>query len=114
MKLITTTERGAQSRITELIARRSATYEHALPDARRIVEGVRKGGDRALRRYAATFDSLSPQTPLRISSDEIWTAWEATPVDLRRALKIAAKNIRIFAERQRPKEWDFTPARGDR
>lgn len=58
------------------------------------------------------YDSLSPQVPLRISSNEIWSAWEATPVDLRRALRIAAKNIRIFAERQRPKDWNFAPGRG--
>ncbi|HEX3472906.1 MAG TPA: histidinol dehydrogenase [Silvibacterium sp.] len=112
MKLITTTGRGAKARIAELTARRSSTYERALPAARRIVEGVRKGGDLALRRYAVMYDSLSPQTPLRISSGEIWAAREATPVDLRRALRIAAKNIRVFAERQRPKEWDYAPARG--
>jgi histidinol dehydrogenase len=112
MKLIATTERGAKARIAELVARRSTTYERVLPDARRIVEGVRKGGDRALRRYASMYDSLSPQVPLRISSNEIWSAWEATPVDLRRALRIAAKNIRIFAERQRPKDWNFAPGRG--
>ncbi len=112
MKLIATTERGAKARIAELVARRSTTYERVLPDARRIVEGVRRGGDRALRRYASMYDSLSPQVPLRISSNEIWSAWEATPVDLRRALRIAAKNIRIFAERQRPKDWNFAPGRG--
>ena len=112
MKVIATTERGAKARIAELVARRSTTYERVLPDARRIVEGVRKGGDRALRRYASMYDSLSPQVPLRISSNEIWSAWEATPVDLRRALRIAAKNIRIFAERQRPKDWNFAPGRG--
>ena len=112
MKVIATTERGAKARIAELVARRSTTYERVLPDARRIVEGVRKGGDRALRRYASMYDSLSPQVPLRISSNEIWSAWEATPVDLKRALRIAAKNIRIFAERQQPKDWNFAPGRG--
>ncbi|MGA7317070.1 MAG: histidinol dehydrogenase [Silvibacterium sp.] len=112
MRLIATTERGAKARIAALVARRSTTYERVLPDARRIVEGVRQGGDRALRRYASMYDSLSPQVPLRISSNEIWSAWEATPVDLRRALRIAAKNIRIFAERQRPKDWNFAPVRG--
>src|SRR5271154_2407490 len=112
MKLISTTGRGAKARIAELIARRSATYERAVPTARRIVEGMRKGGDAALRRYAARFDHLSPQTPLHIASDELTAAWKATPLVLQRALKLAAKNIRAFAERQRPREWAFSPVPG--
>ena len=115
MKLISTNGRGAKAarqRIDELIARRSATYERALPAAKRIVESVRKNGDRSLRRYARQFDSLSPQTPLQISEAEMQAAWESTPHGLKQALKTAAKNIRIFAERQRPKGWDFTPAAG--
>lgn len=112
MKLISTTGRGAKTRIAALIARRSATYERAIPAARRILQGVREGGDAALRSYSARFDHISPQTPLLISSEEISAAWEATPVALQRALKLAAKNIRAFAERQRPREWDFAAAHG--
>jgi histidinol dehydrogenase len=112
MKLISTTGRGAKAPIAALIERRSAAYEQALPAARRIVEDVRKTGDRALRRYAAKFDRLSPQTPLRISTEEFRSAWEATPVALQRAMELAARNIRTFAERQRPKEWDYAPALG--
>jgi histidinol dehydrogenase len=115
MKLISTAGRGrtaARQRVDELIARRSATYERALPAAKRIVDGVRRGGDRALRRYAAQFDGLSPQTQLRISEEEIQAAWQTTSGDLKQALKTAAKNIRSFAERQRPKEWDFAPVSG--
>jgi histidinol dehydrogenase len=115
VRLISTSGRGAKAaraRIAELVERRSATYERALPAARRIVEGVRKGGDAALRRYAAKFDGISQQTPLRISSEEIGAAWEAAPDTLKLALKVAEKNIRAFAERQRPKEWDFSPVRG--
>ena len=36
----------------------------AMPVVQRIVAGVRKGGDRALRRYAARLDGLAPQQPL--------------------------------------------------
>ena len=115
MKLISTTGRGAKAgrqRIEELIARRSATYERALPAAKRIVDGVRRGGDRALRRYAAQFDGVTPQIPLRIQEAEIQAAWKETSDELKAALRTAARNIRGFAERQRPKEWDFAPARG--
>ncbi len=96
----------------ELLARRKAAYNRVLPAAKRIVDAVRTGGDRALRRYAHRLDGISSQTPLRITEDEITAAWEATPEDLKQALKTAAKNIRAFAERQRPGDWDLTPAPG--
>ena len=115
MKLINTTGRGgkaARQQLDTLIGRRSATYERALPAAKRIVEAVRRGGDRALRRYAAKFDAVTPQTQLRISEAEMQAAWDATSDELKSALKTAAKNIRSFARRQRPKEWDYSPAAG--
>jgi len=112
MKLISTNGRGAKTRIAELLARRSATYERAMPVVRRIVRGVREGGDVALHRYSARFDHISPQSHLRLSTAEMTAAWETTPLAFQGALELAARNIRAFAERQRPQEWDFAPARG--
>lgn len=115
MKLISLKRRGttaARERVAELVARRSTAYEAALSASRRIIESVRQGGDTALRRYAARLDGVTPQLSLRISETEMQEAWEATPAKFKQALKTAAKNIRAFAERQKPKEWDFTPARG--
>ena len=115
MKVISTTGRGAKSarqRLSELFDRRSATYERALPAAKKIVDGVRRGGDKALRRYVTQFDGISPQTPLRIPEDEIQAAWESTSAELKQALKTAAKNIRRFAQRQLPRSWDYAPAPG--
>jgi histidinol dehydrogenase len=115
MKLISTTGRGAKAarqKLDELIARRSATYERALPAAKRIVDAVRKGGDRAVRRYATQLDKASPQTQLRITEEEMREAWEATSDELKSALQTAASNIRSFAERQRPRDWDYTPTEG--
>jgi histidinol dehydrogenase len=115
MKVISTSGRGAtvaRQRISELILRRSATYERALPAAKKIVDGVRRGGDKAVRRYAAQFDGLSPQLSLQIAEAEIQAAWESTSDELKQALKTAAENIRRFAERQRPKDWDFSPVPG--
>jgi histidinol dehydrogenase len=112
MKLISTKDRGAKARIAALTTRRSPAYERVLSAAKRIVDSVRKGGDPALLRYAAKFDGFKPQSQLRISEDEIQSAWEAISPTLRAALKTAAKNIRSFAERQRPKEWSYSPVPG--
>jgi histidinol dehydrogenase len=83
-----------------------------LPQARRIVESVRRGGDFALLRLRAKLDRISPQSPLRIPAVELQLAWESTPESMRQALKTAARNIRVFAARQRPKDFDLKPAPG--
>ena len=83
-----------------------------LPAAKRIVDGVREGGDAALLRYAKKFDGFSSQSQLQIPAAEIQAAWDVISPDLRAALKTAAKNIRSFAERQRPKEWTYSPVAG--
>ena len=112
MKVITTSSRGAQAKLDELFARRNQSYDRALPIAQHIVSAVRKGGDAALRRYAARFDQLPSQSPLRISSDELSVAWAEAPARLKEALQTAARNIRAFAKRQRPKEWSFASVAG--
>lgn len=118
MKLISTAGRGARAgraQVSALLSRRNAAYEHALPAARRIVDGVRKGGDAALRRYARKYDGNKQPSELQISSGEMQEALRAavSPV-FKKALELAAKNIRAFAERQKPKDWDFAPALGVR
>lgn len=103
---------AAREAIAGLTDRRNAGYERALPDARRIVEGVKRGGDAALLRYRAKLDGISSQTPLRIPELELKAAWADTPAETRQALQLAAKNIRSFAIRQRPRDFDLQPARG--
>nr|WP_252263781.1 histidinol dehydrogenase [Paracidobacterium acidisoli] len=103
---------AARERLDALTDRRNAGYERAMPVARRIVDSVRRGGDAALLRHRTKLDGISSQVPLRVSEDEMRAAWEAGSAEVRAALKTAAKNIRAFAERQRPRDWDMRPAPG--
>lgn len=115
MKLVSTTGRGASAgrkRIDSLLARRTATYERTIPAARRIVDNVRRGGDAALRRYAARFDGNSQPSLLQIPPSEMHNVLDAVPPAFERALRTAAKNIRAFAERQKPNDWNYAPASG--
>ncbi len=98
--------------IAGLTDRRNASYECVLPQARRIVDAVRRGGNAALLRLRGKLDGIPSQSPLRISEEELRTAWDRTPEPLRQALKTAAKNIRGFATRQLPRDFDLKPARG--
>jgi histidinol dehydrogenase len=79
---------------------------------RRIVDDVRRGGDRALLAARAHFDSVPRREPLRIAPGELHRAWQETSPELHAALKLAARNIMEFAKRQLPQEWDTEPVPG--
>lgn len=108
MKVIRTRGRGARETaavLASLESRGGAALDSVLPDVKRIVARVRRGGDRALLRYAAQFDGLEDAGQLRISPQEMAEAWEAIDPAVREALKTAAQQIRAFAKQQRPKSW---------
>src|ERR1700677_932735 len=101
---------GKQTRqmLSELELRGARNTARTMPVVQRIVGDVRKGGDQALRRYAAKLDGLAPHQPLEISRAEMEQAWETTPKALQAAMQTAAGNIRRFATRQMPKQWSTT------
>jgi histidinol dehydrogenase len=115
MRLIRTTGRGAkdaEKAIAALERRGSALDRRTVSAVGKIIGDVRKGGDAALRRYARKLDGLSDQAPLQIPREEMEQAWRDTPAALQDALKAAAANIRAFAERQLPKDWDANSGSG--
>ncbi len=120
MKLIRTTGRGARAAAETLAAlerRGGAALDQVLPVVRRIVGDVRKGGDRAVLRYAAKFDELSGPdgtniAALRVAPEEMAAAWDAIDPALRDALSTAVAQIRNFAKRQLPKSWNASPMAG--
>jgi histidinol dehydrogenase len=98
---------AALRRVDELEARGSefATLE---PKVRRIVEDVRRDGDRAVRQYAEKWDGLARNRGLRVPEGELAAAWATAPARLRVSLREAAANIRRFCHWQRPQEWQRT------
>ena len=115
MELIRTTGlagRRGKARIASLVDRRASIDRRVTPVVERILNAVRSHGDRGLRQFAARFDGLAPTQPFRISSAEMQAALAAIPGSLRGALEQAALNIRAFAERQMPSDWDISPVEG--
>jgi histidinol dehydrogenase len=115
MKLIRTKGRGARETaalLASLEQRGGAALDTVLPAVRRIVADVRRRGDRALFRYAAQFDGLDHPASLRITREEMVSAWDATDPAVRQALSTAALQIRKFAERQLPKSWSYSTVPG--
>jgi histidinol dehydrogenase len=115
VRLLRTTGRQAEAArqaIEALTDRRNAGFERVLPQVRRIVETVRRGGDPALLRLSAKLDNIPQQQPLRIPRQELEAALAAMGDDTRLALRTAARNIRAFASRQLPKNFELKPASG--
>lgn len=102
----------AEELLARLQNRSNASYERVMPVAQRIVASVRKGGDAALLRHRAKLDGLSSVEPIEVAFEEMEAAWQATPPALQAAMKLAANNIRRFAERQRPRDFTMRMAPG--
>ena len=77
---------------------------------RRIVGAVRSQGDRALLRYAQQLDGL--EGPMEVSVAEMARAAAGVPADVRRAIVLAARNIRKVANRQVPQTWQVATCAG--
>jgi histidinol dehydrogenase len=70
----------------------------------RIIDAVRAEGDAALRRYAEQFDRVRVDA-LRVSEDEIATAYDKVDAAFVAALQQAASNIRAYHEKQKRVSW---------
>ncbi len=108
MKLIRTKGRGAAQSakvIAALERRGGSALDAVLPAVKRIVDAVRRQGDRALLSYAKRFDGLPGPGDLRVTENEMSAAWQSLDPALRQALTTAAAQIRKFAQRQLPASW---------
>ena len=115
MEIVRTTGLGGRrgrARIEELAKRGAAMDRRVQPTAERIVNAVRKDGDKALRSWSAKLDGLDAKAPLAVDPARMHAALAEIPTVLRHALEQAAENIRAFAQKQMPQEWDFSPAAG--
>ena len=91
--------------VRALEQRGSTDLTQVEPAVRRIVNDVRRNGDRALRRYASRWDGLGKSEPVRVSQAELHEAWQKTSSELQEAIQQAASNIRRYCEWQKPEEW---------
>ncbi len=115
MKLVKTFGRNkatAEKLIARLEQRGALTLSKVEKPVTLIVTDVRKRGDRALRAHAEKLDGLAKNATFRVSTEELQAAWDATPPELRAAMRMAQANIRSFAEAQRPREWTNSTVRG--
>jgi histidinol dehydrogenase len=95
-----------KDRFVQALEQRGATDLAELePTVRRIVNNVRRNGDRALRSYAARWDGLETSEPVLVPDNDLREAWQRTSPGLRQAITQAAANIRHYCAWQKPEEW---------
>ena len=75
-----------------------------------IVDAVRRGGDRAVARYARQFDGH--EGPFEIPRGQWQRQARSAPAGLRRALKLAARHIATVARAQLPRRFRIQVAPG--
>jgi histidinol dehydrogenase len=107
MRIIASSDRKAVAQILARSTRRDPRIER---QAAAIVADVRVGGDRALRKWMAKLDEVPP--PFEIGARELRAGWAATPIDVKRAIRHAVRNIRRVAERQLPRPFAVDVAPG--
>ena len=107
MRIISSRDKRALARLVNAPAARDRSLQRRV---RQIVDAVRTGGDRALRRFAWRFDRLD--APIEVGADEMTAAAAQTPLDVRRAIRQAARNIARVAFRQIPRHVDIAVAAG--
>ncbi|NOT25732.1 MAG: histidinol dehydrogenase [Acidobacteria bacterium] len=98
--------RGVRALLVAERSRDSATEQQVAA----IVAGVRRGGDRALLKYAKQFDRL--EGAIEVSPEEMRAAAATVPRAVRLAIRTAARNIRLVARRQVPRGWRARVAPG--
>ena len=103
MRVISSTNRRAVQRIID--------RDHTIDDVVkrrvvRIVDDVRRRGDRAVLEYARSLDRLSG--PIEVTAAEIKRGARETPAAVRAAIKQAARHIQRVATKQQPKHWKMS------
>jgi histidinol dehydrogenase len=110
IRIIKSTDRAA---IARWLDSRQASLADAEVVARRILDDVRKRGDRALVAYSREFDGVDLRAEgFMVEPAEIRKAYKHVPRGFVAAVRSAAKNIRAVARRQLPRSWKIEPVRG--
>lgn len=104
----------ARRAVAALAAREAVPNPKVDKVVAKVVSDVRRNGDRALRAYAEALDGLAKGQPVQVTRAELQQAVRSVSKEFIKAVETAAKNIRQFAEWQKPKAWMKTIAPGVR
>ena len=76
-----------------------------------ILAAVKSGGDKAVMDFTAKFDGVTPSA-LKVSTEDMKTAWQTLPKAQRDAINIAKANIEAFHTAQIPSDIEVETMKG--
>ncbi len=101
--LIRSRDEAALARLAKTREAQEARTERT---ARRLIEDVRRHGDAALIRLTRKFDGIDLRREgFLVTPEEVRLAYGRVSKDFILAIRQAARNIRVTARRQLPREW---------
>jgi len=113
MKIIDSQQEDIITELKRIINRGETATEEVAAVVREVVEQVRKQGDPAVLEYTEKFDrTIFTLKDVRVSLEEIKEAYSKVDAKKVEALKLAAKNIRAFHEKQKSSSWVSQEADG--
>jgi histidinol dehydrogenase len=108
VRILTSTEFLRQRATMETVAVRPEVRDAV----ERIIAGVRRDGDTALRQLTETLDGVKLKE-FRVPAAALEKAWKKTPPTLQKALQLAAKNIKSYQTSLKPgKKAEVQPRPG--
>jgi histidinol dehydrogenase len=102
-----------RNRLLPLLRPREALDPKTAKTVQRIIDSVRKDGDKALVRFTKRFDGaeLTPRG-FKITQKELNFCYEHVTGGFIRAAEFAIKNITVFHKKQLRKSWSYAPQPG--
>ena len=113
MKILDSKQKDIVAELKRLIDRGETATEEVAATVKEVVERVRKEGDPAVLAYTEKFDRVKlTLKDIRVTPDEVKDAYSRVDPKKVDALKLAARNIRSFHEKQRVSSWVSQEADG--
>jgi histidinol dehydrogenase len=113
MKIIDSKQKDIVAELKRLIDRGETTTDEVAAAVKEVIERVRKEGDPAVLAYTEKFDHVKlTLKDIRVTTDEVKNAYSRVDPTKVEALKLAARNIRSFHEKQKVSSWVSQEADG--
>ena len=106
MKIIDSQQKDIVAELKRIIDRGEAATEEAAEAVKTVVERVRQEGDPAVLEFTEKFDRVKLSLKdIRVTPEEIKDAYTRVDPKKVEALRLAARNIRSFHEKQKLSSW---------
>ncbi len=113
MKIIDSQQKDILTELKRIVNRGETATEEVANTVKEVVERVRKEGDPAVLEFTEKFDRVGlTLKDIRVTPEEIKNAYSKVDLKKVEALKLAAKNIRAFHEKQKITSWVSQEADG--